>query len=287
MPPTNKSVGAAHDTGRRGLNLGDVFFVLFRHKWKILLCGLLGILAAAGLYVTGKPIYQSEAKLLVRYVYDNRAVDSGAQGGQVRAPATTAETIINGELQILTSMDLFEQMAVAIGPERILGQDLGESNVTAAARVLFKGLTVEVPRRSTIIIVRLTHADPEIAQSALSHLIDIYFKKHAAIHRAVGAFDTFLSAQTDQLRTRLSQTEEDLRKAKQQAGIVSLEESRAALALQTANLRQNIFTTEAELAEYQALLKNSPQRPATPSATNDAVVPQAKISEYTGARMQF
>ena len=61
---------------KSSMNLDDILFVLFRHKWKILLCAALGIAAAASVYLLKQRLYQSEAKLMVRYVVDRSAVDS-------------------------------------------------------------------------------------------------------------------------------------------------------------------------------------------------------------------
>ena len=58
------------------MNLDDVLFILFRHKWKILFCAALGIAAAASAYLFKPRLYESEAKLMVRYVVDRSAVDT-------------------------------------------------------------------------------------------------------------------------------------------------------------------------------------------------------------------
>ena len=60
-----------------GLKIGDIYFVLFRHRWKILFFVLAGIAAAAFLYKTTPQVYFSEAKLLVRYVTDTRSGQLG------------------------------------------------------------------------------------------------------------------------------------------------------------------------------------------------------------------
>ena len=46
--------------------LGDVYYVLFRHKWRIILCALVGFAAAAVVYRRNPPPYGSEAKLFIR-----------------------------------------------------------------------------------------------------------------------------------------------------------------------------------------------------------------------------
>src|SRR2546427_7049602 len=100
-----------------GLKLDDIYFVLFRHKWKILLCCCAGALTAAGLYFLTPPAYQSEAKLLIRYVQDNKSVSPAKESSQIRSPDDRGENIITSELEILTSLDLARQVAELIGPE--------------------------------------------------------------------------------------------------------------------------------------------------------------------------
>ena len=85
------------------LTLQDILYVFFKHKWKILLCSAVGIGAAAAFYFLRVPVYESEAKLLVRYVVDTSAID------QVESRATigsSSENLINSEVEILTSWDL-------------------------------------------------------------------------------------------------------------------------------------------------------------------------------------
>ena len=50
------------------LSAGDIYYTLFRHKGKILLCALAGAVGAGAVRYLGEPPYESEAKLLVRYV---------------------------------------------------------------------------------------------------------------------------------------------------------------------------------------------------------------------------
>ena len=59
-----------------GINVSDILFALFRRKWTIVFCTLLGIAAAAAVFFWFPPAYQSQAKLLVRYVLERSGVDS-------------------------------------------------------------------------------------------------------------------------------------------------------------------------------------------------------------------
>jgi len=219
-----------------GISLGDVYFVLFRRKWLILACTLLGFLAAAALWK--QPLlYQSQAKLLVRYVLETRSPSALGTDPQVRSPDASGDGVINSEVEILTSTDIAREVAQLIGPDKILGKVGGNSNLSAAALVIKSGLKPSVPPRSSIIILTFKHPDPEIAQAVLQRLIEVYLKKHVDIHRNVGLFDEFLTQQTDSLRLRLAQTEEALRNIKSTNGIVSLEESKKAYAELSSKIR--------------------------------------------------
>lgn len=274
------------------LKLGDVYYILFRHKWKILLSALAGVAGAAVLLFVDDPPYTSEAKLLVRYVRDLRGIDSvpGAGQGDLRSPDRGGESIINSELEILTSRDLAVEVAGLIGPERLLGPEAPTTDAQVAAAGLLKGLLVEAPRRSSVIRLTYTHPDPQVAQQTLRQLIQSYLRMHVEVHRSVGLYDKFLTDQTEQFRSRLALTEDDLRKILLKANVDSVEEARSALAARLARVREDLMTTETELAERRALVgqvtrmgTNAVALPASLPATNevtssDAVTPETPTS---------
>src|SRR5262249_19580906 len=160
-----------------------------------------------------RPPYVSAAKLLVRYVVETRSVEALGPDGQPRAPlpSSAAENVINSETEILMSLDLCRLVAETVGPEKILARNGAGSNVIAAAALIYQGLSVEVLKRSNVIKVTMSHPDPEVVQLVLQNLIDSYFKRHVEVHRALGTMDAFLAQQTDQVRSRLVQTDEELR----------------------------------------------------------------------------
>src|SRR6266436_5703193 len=146
------------------ITLNDVYYVLFRHKWMILGFAAAGILVAAILYLALPTKYSSEAKLLVRYVMENRSMAAPTEKDQVKSPDSRGETIINSELEILTSLDLANEVADLVGPEKILAKFGRGTNHLDAAAVIAKNLTVEVPKNSSIIRIRFQHPDAEVVQ---------------------------------------------------------------------------------------------------------------------------
>src|ERR1043165_8298677 len=110
------------ETQPPGVDLKDIYYVLFRHKRKIILFCLVGVLAAIAVFLVRPPLYESEGRLLVKGVRDNdpRLLDPGAKNSEFRLTDSRGEGIINTEKEILTSFDLALQVADEVGPEKIV-----------------------------------------------------------------------------------------------------------------------------------------------------------------------
>ena len=236
-----------------GLDAQGLALILFRHKWKILLLTLAGIASAAYTYLTAPPVYESSAKLLVRYVLERSAIDS-VDSKDGTAGLRNNDGIINSELEILTSWDLATEVADAVGVERLVPNSEGPATKTSAAASVSAGLGVAALKGSNVIAVNFRHQDGETASLVLSELLNRYFTKHLEVHRSVGAFD-FVTQQTDQVRGRLRQTEEELKQFKSKAGIISLPESTAAFGAHQVKSQEDLLAAEAERAEQLARVK--------------------------------
>ena len=257
------------------VNVNSVLFALFKHKRKIVLSTCVGILAAVAVHYFYPPVYESQAKLLVRYVLDRSAVDS-IDAANAASSRTMDAGVIGAEIEILTSWDLAVQVAQAIGPKRLLLRAGGPATEGEAAHSVSSGLKVISNPGSSIIFVSYTNRDPEIATLVLEELISRYFVKHLEVHRSAGAFD-FVTQQIDQVRTRLNQTEDALKPLRDKTGIVSLKESRASLSSDVAKIEEQLHAAEAELAEQHARV-NQMVEGAQPSASPKAVAASSRPS---------
>src|SRR6478736_9335930 len=116
-----------------GFELGDIYYTVFRHKWKVILCSLLGFVSAIAVYKYTPPPFQSEARLFIRYVVnENKSIGPG-RDDSTKSPDRNGETIIASETEILTSMDLAEQVAKSVGAEKILAGEGGRPDTARAA----------------------------------------------------------------------------------------------------------------------------------------------------------
>jgi uncharacterized protein involved in exopolysaccharide biosynthesis len=262
----------------------DILFVLFRQKWKILVFSLLGLIGAAAVYFKMPRIYESEAKLLLRYVLERKSLSPIGTDAQIQSPDSRGENIINSELEILKSFDLASQVAESVGPEKILGKSMGESNRIMAAIVIRKSLSIDVAPKSSVIRLAFQHQNPAVVQPVLEKLIEGYLRKHLEIHRAVGLADEFLSQQTEQLRFKLSKIEDDLWNLKTNSGSVSAEDFKGFSERRT-KILQDLSTAEAQLEEKQAVMQElqkflPPKAGAPQQVKAEGDVPLEKMNEY-------
>jgi len=295
-----------------GLDAGDILFILFRQKWKILAVSTLGILGTVALFLFYPVPYRSEARLFIKYVVDTKApVQGSPTDSRIGLPTErTGANVINTEIEILTSLDVSLKTAAALPHEVLVKLGGGTStnhlgggtstNLASAAGVILKNLLLEVAPQSDVIHVVFKHKDPSVVQPVLRQLIDTYLERHGEIHRAVGAFEKYVSAERDEHQRHLAQTEEALRKAKRAVGIFSqVEDSKKSYSEKLYRLSQDIMDTRANLAqgeaEVSAMSKLVPSSvPATAgslaasnfSGTNlaavpaPAPVPAEKVDEY-------
>src|SRR5437660_1674243 len=238
------------------LNLRNILFAIF--KWKRIILGfaLLGIVAAAGIYFFYPAVYESDARLLVRYVLERSGVDPvdaiSGQGGK-SGTGITSDGVIAAEVSIITSWDLSVQVAEALGPNRVL-PNVKAPTVLGAAAAINSGLSTTTAKGSNIIGVSYQNQKPEVATAVLNELVSRYFTKHLEVHRSAGAFD-FVSQQSDQIRARLNQTEDTLKQLKAKAGIFDLKDSISALNDEGTKTAQQLSIAEADLAEQRARVK--------------------------------
>lgn len=281
---------------KAGFGVQDALFVLFKHKWKILLLSALGLGAAAAVFFTQIPIYKSEAKLLVRYVLER---DSAVDQDQVGPGARPGNDIINTEIEILMSVDRALEVAGKIGIGTLVPESGGQATLSDAAGKILDQLEVTIGQSNNVLYVTYGNPDPELSKRVLRELVDCYFEKHLEIHRSRAEFD-LVAQQTEEVHERLKQTERQLNKLRTDSGILSLADATSALSSQRAKTQEDLMKAKADFAEQQANLEalgkdaatedgstaadrtdklKSPQGGNTAKDTREAVPPQI-ITEY-------
>jgi len=270
-------------------SMRDVYFVLFRHKWKIILFFLAVVMAVAVLTWLSPEIYQSEAKLLIRMGRESVTLDPTAATGQIVANVVQQrENEVKSELEILNSRDLIERVVDAIGPDVFLkapeeingkhsgpgrhtGGSIGQipgdllaavkkplaglfnrlSNRDRAILAVTKSLGIEALKNSDIITISYEAKSRKLAQETIRQLIAFYLDKHIDVHNTPGSYE-FFTQETDQLRDSLDKTEANLKDLKNRTGIASLDDQRHILLSRIGDLQRELEATEANLATSKA-----------------------------------
>ena len=265
--------------------MGDIYYVLFRHKWKVLALALAGLVGAVMVFFLKQPPYQSQAELLIQYVPQAGALPLMGSDQKVIVPDSRGEDIINSEIQIMTSLDLAEQAVTNLGAATILAKAGGGSNAIAAAFLIQGNLHAEpAGKGSSVIVVTFKHRDPQIVQPVLQEVINDYFQKHREIHSVGGQFDDALNREGSTLSAQLNETEQQLASLKNKANIISLEDSRKGLADQMSRIQGAILEAQAELVGCEAIMRPSGGGLSnnTEITTNAApvVIPPDQIEAY-------
>jgi succinoglycan biosynthesis transport protein ExoP len=270
------------DVKSGGMSIGDIYFTVFRHKWKILSCLIAGFLAALGLLLSKPPLYESIAKLDILYVVQGKSLSPNGGDANTVSPSDRGYGIIETEKQILQSLDVVMEVVQTIGADKILAKAGGGKDTNAAAGLLAANLTIDATPGSSVIQIGLQHSDPEMVQFILSEIIASYFRKHNQIHQGGIMLSDFSMQETNRLFKELAQTKEELRAAKVSAGIFSTDDTDNSYQEQLTEIRTKLFAAQTELAERKEVLKGLSATPpsAAPFTNAQLSISTDKADEY-------
>jgi Mrp family chromosome partitioning ATPase/uncharacterized protein involved in exopolysaccharide biosynthesis len=242
------------------ISLRDIYYVLFRHKWLILILVTLGVASSLAVKYLWHFPSTSRAELFVRYIQD--VTDPSAMDGsatRLKAPDDRGANILNTELEVLRSADLAWEVATNLGPGKVLG-NVAESNMDSAAAFIEGNLQAEVPKNSDMIVLSLTGPDPTVLRPILFEVIEAYKRKYVEIHMTPGFTDASLQEQIDIAKAHLAETMQTLETLKADLGITSLSDASKNLADQISKTEESIFQTQAEMAETESTIKDLQDR---------------------------
>ena len=266
-----------------GMSLGDIYFTLFRHKRKILLFSTSGVLAALALLIFKPPLYESKTELDILYVVQGKSFSPPGEDANTVPLNGQGYDIILTELKILQSMDVVMDAVQMVGAEKILAKTSGGNNTNQAASLIAKNLIVESTPGSSVIDIALQHPDPAMVQPILSEIIACYFRKHTQVHLGSVMSGDYSIQETNRLYKALAQTKEELKNAKNLAGVFSIDAADKSYEEQLSQIRTKLFAAEAELVERREMLKAiSDTASPTAQSTNEAAaaISPDKVDEY-------
>jgi uncharacterized protein involved in exopolysaccharide biosynthesis len=235
-----------------GQNLRDILTILFKHKYIILITFVVILLATIFYALSVPQLYEAKSVLLIKYgrEYLPRPEDSGTRA----MPAVTPQTVINGEISILTSLDLYSRLvnkmgAVNIYPALSNISAGGLSAENAAIRTLQKDIKVRNIPSSSLIEVSFTHGNPEMVAGVINQLVELFKEKHLEIFSGEGT--EFIETQLGKSQKKLKESESDLASFKEKNRVFSFEEQKTALIGQRSTLDATLKAAQSQISELE------------------------------------
>ena len=267
-------------------NIGDIYFVLFRRKWLILLFCLAGLIGAGVISVLRPAQWQSDARLFIQFVpvvSSKPSEQPGGSGMMAVDPGSGAMNIVMTEMELFKSLDLAEQVVTNIGPERILAKYGGGEDTNKAAAVVLNNLAMdEMPKTPSILHVTMQHPDPEVARDILRSFIMFYQKKSRNM-RLLQMSEEQLETEAQQVENEFKEASKALTEAKSQAGVISTyAETAKDLSERYSRTQNDFYEAQAQLSETGASLKATNLTMGTGSGASNAMVnvPNSVVDEY-------
>ena len=256
----------------------DIYYILFRHKSKIVLGAIIGMLGAVGVYVWSPVDYRSEAKLLVRFIEQDTGMDAQKGRGNILRPDRRGDKIMHTEIQVLKTRDLVETVVEEIGPEKIIEAEesrktfmdtveffatkLGLSSDEQeeltdyqmrreAVKLIKQNMTVRAPNRGNVINVAYYGPTKDLAKKVLDRVVDQYLQNHADVHKTHSSLSNLVE-KAEMSHEILLKTEADLLALRRELGATSFESAQELIFTELPSLRDQLRDTEADLAEWEA-----------------------------------
>jgi uncharacterized protein involved in exopolysaccharide biosynthesis len=232
----------------------DVLAILFKHKYKLLIPFViiaLGTIVVAML--TTERHYVARAVLMVKFGREFMPVSEMPGQGP---PGINQESIINTEIQILTSGDLAKKLMETMGVynlyPNLAKSDLRGTILQEIASLQFRqNLVAKQPKdRTNLIEVFYQNDNPVVAANAVNQLIDLFQEKHLQVFSENKT--PFLEEQQQAYQQKLKESENRLTGFRQKYEVYSLDQQKNLLIGQLSSVDVQIKTEESRIKELQA-----------------------------------
>ncbi len=246
--------------------------------------------------------YTSEARMFVRLGKESVSLDPTATMHETISVNESRESEINSELEILRSRSLLEDVVNQLGADEVLSEGpAGEASWSDALMLpvqavstwlngavsdeekaimkLSKSISIASPRKSSVLIVKCQASDPRKAQRILDSFVGAYQVRHGNANHTHGSYDFFVT-QAQLLDEQLTAAKQELRDAKNEDGVASIEGHRANVEAQANAIEVAILENQRELssadAKVAALKKTLTELPEKQLA-EESEIPSAAV----------
>ena len=226
----------------RQSSLRDFLHVIFKRKNQILIFFIVTVCTVVvGTFVM-RPTYEAKAQILVKMGRENLFIPPNSTNGQVIN--SNQDDQVNSEIELIKSRSLAEKVIKTIG----LGNIYKNTEYKNAVLSFQKSLSVEGIKKSDVIEISFKHKDPDMAAKIVNTLANAYLDEHLLVHKNPQSFN-FFENQSQDLKTKLEQSEAALETFKKQNSVTDLKEQQKLLLKQISDLHADLNRTLSQEAE--------------------------------------
>ena len=282
--------------------IGDYWAILAKRKFRILLVGVVGAIAALLLSLPGTPIYQARASLEV----DPPSGDPlYARSGTAAMPSpSSAEFYIATRIEILESRSLLrrvvEKLKLGARPEFHYSTDrlsawrkALELPPAPAVPAYERALSVAassykiVPSRNTGIVEVVSEwPSPRLAADFANTMAEEFIQSSLeARWQAAERSEEWLGQQLEKLRIQLEQSEEDLRRYARESGLMFVSDDENVSEQRLSQLQAELLRAQAERIAIQSRFELITTRP--PEELSEMIDPANYLIQRNELRRQL
>ncbi len=248
-------------------NLRDHLAIIFKHKYKILICFIIAILLAPlAYYIVPRfrpSLYEAKSVLMLK---SGREYEEPELGTEKSTISFGRSDIFTSEVMILKSRDLKQRIMSTVGIEKIypdiVAHPPGDIPILEAAIISFdKDLGVYEIRNSNFIEVSFRNKDPEIAAKVTNLLVEYYVEKRREVLSDPKSI-FFLEKKLAEYRQKLRETEEQLETFRRTYGFYSFDKQMDLLLQKRLQVENSLAEAQDEvqtLKQTFSILKSQPK----------------------------
>jgi uncharacterized protein involved in exopolysaccharide biosynthesis len=258
----------------------ELAMVLFRQR-RVFVGVYIAVLAAAILYAAFGSTYRATMKVLVRRGRADAPMTAAENAPLDLTRIATSEEDLNSEVELLRDDEVMRNVVQETGVDapgwlQFLHPGEGKAErVERAARRLAHQVKIEPIKKTNLIAVDYSAADPQAAAKVLRSLEAVYLEKHLAVHRPGGEFH-FFEQQTAESKNHLEDSKERLLKFTTDHGVVSAAQQRdlalgklSELDISARQTRIDLAETRQRILALESELSGLPERTTTQVHTAD------------------
>ncbi|MCL6583007.1 MAG: GumC family protein [bacterium] len=264
----------------------DIVAIFFKYKWKMLLTFMLVTSLSIFIILIQKPVYESQAKILVKEGRENATPTTSFMTLPERIIDITRMEDINSEIEILRSRILAEKVVAKLGVDLKKSSDktgrreaASHSTVSQHLTKIFnelksllaqflpftlsprghlssfeqavlriqKNLDVELIQNSNVIRVSFSDPEPTIAADVINTLLDFYLDQHLLAYKTQGAYQFFYD-QAVNFKQKMEASEQKLEEFKKRYSLAELSLQRDILIKQEGEYENSLRATESAIS---------------------------------------